>query len=132
MAAEESALEVEELPAAVPAAVDEPAGAAAPNEAAAPPVWPTGPRWPTAILARPAPPDLEGSPPPSIAAMVDPLAALIARTSTDAMWAASSRELALPPAVAQASATGVQSCGNCGLSLSATARFCRRCGTAQG
>ena len=29
------------------------------------------------------------------------------------------------------SAVGVQSCGSCGLSLSATARFCRRCGTRQ-
>jgi ribosomal protein L40E len=26
---------------------------------------------------------------------------------------------------------GVQSCGECGLSLSASARFCRRCGTRQ-
>jgi ribosomal protein L40E len=29
------------------------------------------------------------------------------------------------------SAIGVQSCGQCGLSLSASARFCRRCGTRQ-
>jgi ribosomal protein L40E len=26
---------------------------------------------------------------------------------------------------------GVQACGECGLSLSASARFCRRCGTRQ-
>ncbi|MCV0403756.1 MAG: hypothetical protein K5924_08590 [Chloroflexi bacterium] len=41
-------------------------------------------------------------------------------------WEASAREVA--------SATGqigVQSCGQCGLSLSANARFCRRCGTRQ-
>jgi len=41
-------------------------------------------------------------------------------------WAASAREVA--------SATGhvgVQNCGQCGLSLSANARFCRRCGTRQ-
>ena len=41
-------------------------------------------------------------------------------------WEASARE------VAGASANvGVQNCGQCGLSLSATARFCRRCGTRQ-
>ena len=41
-------------------------------------------------------------------------------------WEASARE------VAGASAQiGVQNCGECGLSLSATARFCRRCGTRQ-
>ena len=42
------------------------------------------------------------------------------------MWDASAREVAGAP-----SAVGVQSCGGCGLSLSATARFCRRCGTRQ-
>ncbi|MEP6679997.1 MAG: hypothetical protein ABJB65_00820 [Chloroflexota bacterium] len=41
-------------------------------------------------------------------------------------WDASARE------VAQAmSHVGVQNCGQCGLSLSASARFCRRCGTQQ-
>jgi hypothetical protein len=53
---------------------------------------------------------------------------------SDALWAASAQEvLARPtgigPAVAPA---GVQPCSSCGLSLSATARFCRRCGTRQG
>ena len=41
-------------------------------------------------------------------------------------WEASAREVA--SAGAQ---VGVQSCGQCGLSLSANARFCRRCGTRQ-
>jgi ribosomal protein L40E len=41
-------------------------------------------------------------------------------------WEASAREVA--SAGAQ---VGVQSCGQCGLSLSASARFCRRCGTPQ-
>ncbi|MGI8999507.1 MAG: hypothetical protein ACR2GO_07360 [Candidatus Limnocylindria bacterium] len=41
-------------------------------------------------------------------------------------WEASAREVA--DAGGQA---GVQSCGQCGLSLSASARFCRRCGTRQ-
>ncbi len=41
-------------------------------------------------------------------------------------WEASARE------VAEAmSHVGVQNCGQCGLSLSASARFCRRCGTQQ-
>jgi hypothetical protein len=39
-------------------------------------------------------------------------------------WEASAREVA-------AGHVGVQSCGECGLSLSANARFCRRCGTRQ-
>ena len=91
--------------------------------AASPPQWPTGPRWPTGVPAR------------TIAAQeavpVDALAALMARTSTDAMWAASSREILLPAAMVP-SVAAVQSCGNCGISLSAHARFCRRCGTPQG
>jgi hypothetical protein len=41
-------------------------------------------------------------------------------------WEASAREVA-----GAAAHIGVQSCGQCGLSLSANARFCRRCGTRQ-
>ena len=41
-------------------------------------------------------------------------------------WEASAREVA--SAVGN---VGVQNCGECGLSLSANARFCRRCGTRQ-
>jgi hypothetical protein len=41
-------------------------------------------------------------------------------------WEASAREVA--SAVGN---VGVQNCGHCGLSLSASARFCRRCGTRQ-
>jgi hypothetical protein len=41
-------------------------------------------------------------------------------------WDASAREVA-----GAMSQVGVQSCGQCGLSLSASARFCRRCGTRQ-
>jgi hypothetical protein len=43
-----------------------------------------------------------------------------------AFWEASAREVA-----GAISHVGVQSCGDCGLSLSASARFCRRCGTRQ-
>ncbi len=41
-------------------------------------------------------------------------------------WDASAREVA-----GNMSSIAVQSCGQCGLSLSASARFCRRCGTRQ-
>jgi hypothetical protein len=41
-------------------------------------------------------------------------------------WEASAREVA-----GAAAQIGVQNCGQCGLSLSANARFCRRCGTRQ-
>lgn len=53
---------------------------------------------------------------------------LVQRTvgSSSALWDASAREVA-----AARSAVAVQSCGSCGLSLSASARFCRRCGTQQ-
>lgn len=42
------------------------------------------------------------------------------------LWDASAREVA-----AGHGAVAVQSCGSCGLSLSANARFCRRCGSRQ-
>ncbi|MGH2455667.1 MAG: hypothetical protein ACRDHD_05360, partial [Candidatus Limnocylindria bacterium] len=41
-------------------------------------------------------------------------------------WEASAKEVA-----GAITHVGVQSCGKCGLSLSASARFCRRCGTSQ-
>ena len=47
----------------------------------------------------------------------------------EALWAESTREVASPPSANKPA--GVQPCVSCGLSLSATARFCRRCGTAQ-
>ena len=54
----------------------------------------------------------------------------------DALWAASSRDVVAPMASAptplgQQMPAAAQPCINCGLSLSSTARFCRRCGTAQ-
>ncbi|MDP9272629.1 MAG: zinc ribbon domain-containing protein, partial [Chloroflexota bacterium] len=51
---------------------------------------------------------------------------LAQRIGPSPLWDASAREVA-----AALSAVGVQSCGECGLSLSASARFCRRCGTQQ-
>ena len=50
----------------------------------------------------------------------------------ESLWAESNREVAsAPPAPGRPVQTGVQPCVSCGLSLSATARFCRRCGTSQ-
>jgi ribosomal protein L40E len=40
------------------------------------------------------------------------------------VWEASAREV-------DAGGVTVQSCGECGLALSASAKFCRRCGTRQ-
>jgi ribosomal protein L40E len=102
-------------PAPTPAGPSAPAAPSAPPERPAPtwpgaptPVWPppagTEPQWPVAPAAH-----LQAS----------------AMRAQDALWVASSLEVAQK-------ATGVQSCVSCGLSLSATARFCRRCGTRQG
>ena len=135
----ESAVPEEPVAAALPATPEtpeaptaEPAGATdhvaqpvwrAPADPASPaPQWPTGPRWPTGLPT--------GGTPSSLPPPVDALAALMARNSTEAMWAASSLEI-LQPASAAPTIAAIQSCGNCGISLSATARFCRRCGTPQ-
>jgi ribosomal protein L40E len=90
-------------PAAMPPAAMPPAAmpTAQPEWPATPPQWPVAPSWPS-NRAR--------------AAQV---------SGVDAMWAASSRD------VLSRAETGVQSCVNCGLPLSATARFCRRCGANQ-
>ena len=51
---------------------------------------------------------------------------LAGRAGGPSFWEASAREVA-----GAAGHIGVQNCGHCGLSLSANARFCRRCGTRQ-
>ena len=79
--------------------------------------WPTNPEWPS---QRPA----AGL--PFLGRLAQPTGGL------DSLWAESNREVATaaqaPGKPAQA---GVKPCVSCGLSLSATARFCRRCGTSQ-
>ncbi len=89
--------------------------AAATADPGAEPQWPTRPEWlggrPAAglpFLNRPAAPEggLEG------------------------LWAESTRDVVAGPTKGRAS-TGVRPCASCGLSLSATARFCRRCGASQ-
>jgi hypothetical protein len=89
----------------------------APADASAEPQWPSRPQWPSAtpaaglpFLGRPATP--EGG--------------------IEALWAASNQELVTAaPQAGKPAASGIQPCVSCGLSLSATARFCRRCGTLQ-
>jgi hypothetical protein len=91
---------------------------APPSAPPAPPVASSEPQWPVSA-------EIQDS--PSMA-----LLANRSRSSSDALWAASTQEVLSPltgPAVPSAS---VQPCSSCGLSLSATARFCRRCGTRQG
>ena len=63
---------------------------------------------------------------------------LMPRDDAAALWAASAREVLSagpatgPAAVAAPVVAAPQPCVSCGLSLSANARFCRRCGTRQG
>lgn len=91
---------------------------AAKPDASGDPQWPARPQWPGAtpdaglpFLGRPATPN----------------------GGIEALWAASNQELVTAaPAPGKSASTGIQPCISCGLSLSATARFCRRCGTLQG
>ena len=105
-------------PEVAPPVAPAPDGApATPPAAQAEPQWPAQPEWPSQqaagglpYLNRPAQPT----------------------GGMDALWAASASEVASQAANAARDAGGVQPCVSCGLSLSATARFCRRCGTRQG
>jgi hypothetical protein len=93
------------------------ATAAQPTDATGEPQWPTRPQWPGAsptaglpFLGRPA----------------------TGQGGIEALWAASNQELVTaPPPPGRAATSSIQPCVSCGLSLSATARFCRRCGTLQ-
>jgi hypothetical protein len=99
----------------------------APDEAAQPgePQWPAAPVWPVLTTRRDTPMTLAGRP-------------LLPHADASALWAASAREvLGIPtsgtPALDPApGAPTPQPCVQCGLSLSANARFCRRCGARQG
>jgi ribosomal protein L40E len=87
------------------------------------PEWPSQPQWPSARSATPRPNTILGRP-------------VVPSGGIDALWAASSRDVLAPMATAPAPLgqqvqAAAQPCINCGLSLSSTARFCRRCGTAQ-
>ncbi len=117
-----------ESPAAAPAAT--PWLTVAPDDSTAP-EWPSTPQWPTARL-------------PSAASKHDSPTTLAGRTllqsDATALWAASSQEVlgaaplgvAPTPTAAPNPTPTAQPCISCGLSLSANARFCRRCGSRQG
>jgi hypothetical protein len=78
------------------------------------PEWPAAPQWPAAHA--------------NVSFLAD---RVVSRSAvTEALWAASARDVVAPTNGAHAG--GVQPCSSCGLSLSATARFCRRCGSRQG
>jgi hypothetical protein len=94
----------------------------APDDGSAP-AWPQRRSWPAAT--RP----MEGA---TLAGR-----RLLPSSDATAMWAASAREVLQdgPPAahdaVGHAASPTAQPCVGCGLSLSANARFCRRCGARQ-
>jgi nicotinate-nucleotide--dimethylbenzimidazole phosphoribosyltransferase len=109
-------------PAAAPTPPANPWLRVAPDEPGDP-QWPAAPAFPVPATRRDMPTTLAGRP---LLPQVDPAD----------MWAASAREVLtgtpqapIPPAAAAPTA---QPCVSCGLSLSANARFCRRCGTRQG
>ncbi|MFL5779294.1 MAG: hypothetical protein ACJ761_10160 [Chloroflexota bacterium] len=82
------------------------------------PQWPTTPQWPSAAAeATPGLPFLDRP--------------AVPRGGMDALWAASSQGVLQGSADGSGDRPAVRPCLSCGLSLSATARFCRRCGTAQ-
>jgi hypothetical protein len=101
-----------------------PAAASATPEFPSQPEWPSQPQWPSARTTAPRANTILGRP-------------VVPTGGIDALWAASSREVVAPPMASAPTPLGqqvpaaAQPCVNCGLSLSSTARFCRRCGTAQ-
>ena len=101
-----------------------PAAASATPQFPATPEWPSQPQWPSARAAAPRGNTILGRP-------------VVPTGGIDALWAASSRDVLAPPLASAPTPLGqqvpaaAQPCVNCGLSLSSTARFCRRCGTAQ-
>ncbi|MEP6638565.1 MAG: hypothetical protein ABJC39_04380, partial [Chloroflexota bacterium] len=91
---------------------------------AAPRATPTGePQWPTR-------PEWLGSTPSAGLPFLGRSAA--PQGGLEALWAESTREVVdAPGPPGRPAVSAVQPCVSCGLSLSATARFCRRCGTPQ-
>lgn len=96
--------------------LDSPARRPAAADPNAEPQWPTRPSW------------LGAAPSAGLPFLGRPTAP---QGGADALWAESTRDVVASPLGAPKAAGGVQLCVSCGLSLSATARFCRRCGAAQ-
>jgi hypothetical protein len=101
-----------DVPAVEPAA---PVAQAAPPESAEP-NWPAQPQWPSPRPSAGLP--FLGRP-------------VVPTGGVDALWAESNQAVSAPRTGTGKPAGGVQPCTSCGLSLSASARFCRRCGTSQ-
>jgi hypothetical protein len=135
-----SSLDLEPTPTPAPAPVQPPAPDPVPRpspapwltvapEDAPPPEWPAAPTWPVAATRRDVPATLAGRP-------------LLPQGDATALWAASAKEVlgttpatfgaAPQPLASSGPAPQAQPCVSCGLSLSANARFCRRCGGRQG
>ena len=92
--------------------------------------WPDAPAWPA-----PQPGSTQAGPLPGSAAAPWAARLATARPEPTNVWAASSQELLAAPGPSttiRPGAPAVQACVSCGLSLSANARFCRRCGSRQG
>lgn len=87
------------------------------GQPASPPAWVPPTRRPAAPSA-----DAPATPP----AWLPPAAPAAPGTAAAALWEESARSVLDRPG------SGVQACVSCGLPLSATARFCRRCGARQG
>ena len=83
------------------------------------PQWPATPAWRANARNTDAPTTLAGR-------------TLLPQPDASDLWAASAREVLSAPIIDAAPTTTPQPCVQCGLSLSANARFCRRCGTRQG
>ncbi|MEW6223445.1 MAG: hypothetical protein AB1627_02330 [Chloroflexota bacterium] len=108
-------------PPAAPGPTPSPWLTVAPDDSSAP-QWPATPQWPAATARRDAPTGIAGRP-------------FLPQADASALWAASNQEVlgaAPAPLPGAAAAPQAQPCVSCGLSLSANARFCRRCGTRQG
>jgi hypothetical protein len=103
----------------------------APETPATPPAsWPDAPAWPTA-----EPGSAQAGPLPGSAAAPWAARLATARPEPTSVWAASTQEVLAAPGPSAAARPGtpaIQACVSCGLSLSANARFCRRCGSRQG
>jgi hypothetical protein len=80
------------------------------------PDWPAQPQWPSPLPSAGLP--FLGRP-------------VVPSGGVEALWAESDRAVTAPQTGTERASGGIQPCVSCGLSLSATARFCRRCGTSQ-
>jgi nicotinate-nucleotide--dimethylbenzimidazole phosphoribosyltransferase len=95
------------------------------------PVWPPRapvyqPPPPSAAPTPTQPPVAPSVPPQVMARQVQQARGMLPVRDASAVWEESTRGLIERPG------SGVQPCTSCGLALSASARFCRRCGTRQG